>query len=66
MPKDISTKAAKKEVEDFFKMAFCISGKARMIPGAFESNYAVQMTDKKRGTFFVAVVKPKKARFINH
>ncbi len=49
----------KKEVEKFFADAFCIDGEAIMVdPDSFEVASVIQLTDSKRGTFYIAHVTP--------
>ena len=56
-PVEMAKKA--QEVEDFFKEAMCVDGESKMIfrDAVLKSHPFIRLTDSKRGTFLVTIIK---------
>ena len=47
------SEAKKKRVLEFFKDAFCVDGKVRLVRGKFKLLSIIELNDSKRGKFFI-------------
>lgn len=52
---DLTIKEKQKEIEDFWKEAFCVDGPVNMVENKdFVIDVVVRLEDSKRGTFYIA------------